>query len=85
MCGQLCVGVADGVVADADLDDGVELVVVDCDGVLLCVEAMATPAVPAAAPPAKTATMAALDNRDLVTNAMGVPFFSAGRGSARDG
>jgi hypothetical protein len=89
--GQLCVGVADGVAA-APLDgDVVEVVDVGAGGVLPCVAAMATVAVPAPSPPARTAVMAALRSSVPLANAMDVSPFPASRvrlalkeGSARE-
>ena len=56
MFGQLCVGFADGAV-DGDVDGVVA--VVDADGVLPCVAAMATVAAPAPRPPARRAVTTA--------------------------
>ena len=68
--GQLWVGAAEGVAA-VELDgDVAEVVDVDADGALPCVAAMATVAVPAPSPPARTAVIAALRSSVPLANAM---------------
>jgi hypothetical protein len=82
--GQLCVGAADGVAA-APLDgDVAEVVDVDVGGALPCVAAMATVAVPAPRPPARTAVIAALRSSVPLANAMCASPFPASRGPARN-
>ena len=82
--GQLCVGAAEGVAA-APLDgDVAEVVDVDADGALPCVAAIATVAVPAPSPPARTAVIAALRSSVPLANAMDASPFLASRGSARN-
>ena len=76
--GQLC---AAGFALD---DDIVEVADVDTDGVLPCVAATATVAVPAPSPAARTAVIAALRSSVPLANAMENSPFPTSRGPARD-
>jgi hypothetical protein len=84
--GQLCVAAfeLDGVAAFELDDDIAEVADVDTDGVLPCVAATATVAVPAPSPAARTAVIAALRSRVPLASAMENSPFPASRGPARD-